>query len=1433
MLRILLGVVWRLLLLVFLLLTGMLIFIGGSETGLRGTLTLLDRILPGAIRYQNLQGALIDDLRVNGLQVRIGDFELDIERFSFAWQARELFSGHLFIEQLRAEQIRIALPQSEAPPPSTEPLQLPAIELPLKITLQELRVSDLILVSPAPNPPFALTSLEAALHSEQNTLKLVRLAVAIPQLQANASGQLTPLADYPLTLELDWRFEHPQWGELNGRGQISGELARQLTLNHALDGAATATLDAQLEQLLLEPAWNIALQANSQDLGRFVPELSNSPAQLELHSQGTLNGFSASGKASSSAPEIGPIEARFELDGTTEQLHIKTLRLLAEDHPLNFELSAEADLAAQTIAAQGDWRALAWPLSGPAQIASPEGQLQVSGALDDFQAELEAALQGEQLGNLQASLSAAGSTEELRNLQLSLSEPQGDLALNLTGSARFSDLTFEAQADWRELRWPLTQAAQVLSPSGSLSAQGTPDAYQASLNAAVDGPQLTLLDTSAELSGDRQNLRLSQLQVKAREGELQLSAQAELALSTLDFTASGEWQNLSWPMEGASEYASEQGRFEADGNLQDYRFTLTSDVGGAAIPSGTWRLQGQGSASELKELQIEGDTLEGELHGTVQARWQPLLDWQATLSGQAINPGAKWPDMPGKLDFELHSQGQLKDGQIEAEAQLSQLQGQLSGQAVRGEADLILLGQALSIRKLDLQAGQASLTASGDLAEQWNVDWRLSVPELRGLIPNASGRVGGQGQLRGNLQQPQAQAELSGRQLKLGDIQLSRLDGKVQLDLSGQSDLKLSAQELNIADQDWNTINLTGSGSLQQHSLNLRAQGDLGNYQMTLKGGLEGQNWQGQLSQLELQQTPGGTWRLAKATGLKAGPQQAELARACLSSQPSELCLQGNWSAAEGGRINIQLDQLDLNRFAEFLPETIRLSNTLQGELKGSLSPSGQIDGNVKIQLSQGDVTVLVNGNPVKLAVQGGSITGQSDGTNAQSKIALDLGAIGQLNSDLAINNLAQTPIIKANLQTAINDFSIAAKLVPEVQDIEGTLRADIQASGALPRPDIQGEVVLRDAAVSIPQTGTRIEAIQLQTTTSSEGRLRFGGSARSGEGELRLEGSLAPFEQQAEVTIKGDKFEALDTFSQMLISPDILIVAQEGQIRISGELDIPSAQLSPPDAGGRSRISPSADVVIVEDGAEPASAGKTEMYAKLRVILGDDVWVNTDVFSAQLKGDIQVEQTPQLAPRGSGSVEVIAGSYKIYGQELNIERGRLLFSGGPITNPGLDLRISRVFGNDNDTEQTTVGAQVIGPLRQPKLELFSMPPMLESDIMSYLVFGRPPSGSSDENQLLYQAAAALGASRGNQLTKGLSEGLGLDLSLDTGSSLEDTELVIGKYLSPDLYVSYGVGLFEAVNTFNLRYQLTQWLTLHAESSGSDNSADLLYTIER
>jgi translocation and assembly module TamB len=122
---------------------------------------------------------------------------------------------------------------------------------------------------------------------------------------------------------------------------------------------------------------------------------------------------------------------------------------------------------------------------------------------------------------------------------------------------------------------------------------------------------------------------------------------------------------------------------------------------------------------------------------------------------------------------------------------------------------------------------------------------------------------------------------------------------------------------------------------------------------------------------------------------------------------------------------------------------------------------------------------------------------------------------------------------------------------------------------------------------------------------------------------------------------------------------------------------------------------------------------------------------------------------------------------------------------------------------------------------------------MTESEALAYLLLGHPlGQASPQEGSLLANAATSLGLKGGNLIAKRLATRFGLEsATLESSGGLDQTSLVLGKYLSPRLYVAYGIGLFEPINTFRIRYIMNKQFTLQAES-GTGTSADILYTRE-
>ena len=122
---------------------------------------------------------------------------------------------------------------------------------------------------------------------------------------------------------------------------------------------------------------------------------------------------------------------------------------------------------------------------------------------------------------------------------------------------------------------------------------------------------------------------------------------------------------------------------------------------------------------------------------------------------------------------------------------------------------------------------------------------------------------------------------------------------------------------------------------------------------------------------------------------------------------------------------------------------------------------------------------------------------------------------------------------------------------------------------------------------------------------------------------------------------------------------------------------------------------------------------------------------------------------------------------------------------------------------------------------------------MSQAEALSFLLTGRSINTlQSGEAASLDRAAQSLAVGGGGLLLGGIGSRIGLDEVSVEQTDDEDTAVVLGKYLSPNLFVSYGISIAEAINTIKLRYTLNERWSLKAEA-GLHQSADVEYRIER
>jgi translocation and assembly module TamB len=186
------------------------------------------------------------------------------------------------------------------------------------------------------------------------------------------------------------------------------------------------------------------------------------------------------------------------------------------------------------------------------------------------------------------------------------------------------------------------------------------------------------------------------------------------------------------------------------------------------------------------------------------------------------------------------------------------------------------------------------------------------------------------------------------------------------------------------------------------------------------------------------------------------------------------------------------------------------------------------------------------------------------------------------------------------------------------------------------------------------------------------------------------------------------------------------------------------------------------------------------------------------------------------------GELNLKDGRYRAYGQRLTIRRARLLFA-GPISQPYLDIEAIR------QTDDVIAGIRLTGSAEQPTTQVFSEPAMSQEQALSYLVMGRPLGESSEDTNMVAQAALALGVAGSASTTGKLAENLGIkDFELDTSGTGDETNVVASGKITDKLSLRYGVGVFEPANTIALRYLLSKRVYLEA-ASGIASSLDIFY----
>ena len=989
---------------------------------------------------------------------------------------------------------------------------------------------------------------------------------------------------------------------------------------------------------------------------------------------------------------------------------------------------------------------------------------------------------------------------------------------------------------------PLLGEGALQSLALSLSGHG--DRHGGTLEGQLDLNRYRVLlqPLRARFDPGYHTLTLEQLGLGSPQfrGNVEASGTVQLDARPLAANLQIGWSDLQLPAELVGQVLASRGQLKASGSVDAYRVQGDLELGPPGKPA-QLSLELDGTPQSLQVRTFELKQAKGQLQASGQLILQPALAWQAEVRATAFDPGQLLAHWEGALDADIASRGQRMAGGLDATLEIRKLAGNLRKRAISGHGELHLSPQQVLDGRLELASGASSLQLTARPGTSNDAELQLAIASLGDWLPDAGGRLDGHLRIQGKLPKLSINGQLHGQSLAWQQQRAQRLRLIVGLPdisrLAGKLDLQLGdAIVQGLAFQD---IHALAEGSQASHRLDVQARGTQLSGVLDLRGTLNGSRWSGTLSTLNLEPQGLPPWRLQHATQLGYDDGAMQLAELCLTAGDPLLCASARRDKAGNLDASYRLQALPLALLLNAAGEAdlpLRAEGNLDGSGKIHRSAAGALSGHASLGSTYGAISYTDDARAPLLRYD----HLQLDAELAPQRQQIDLHAAldhgGRIDGQLGITGAQQA--LSGQVELHLGNLAFVELLSHELANVRGRADARVQFAGSLAQPRVIGQAELGDFAAEIPAAGLTLAQGQLHVTTLDGQQLQIRGSVHSGKGSVAVDGSAGlGGTRPTRLTVKGSEFTAVDIpAASVVLSPDLVVQQGAAGIDITGAVSLDRARVNVDKLPGAGASAASPDVVVVDAKQPQDAAGRTPLNAVVKVDLGEQTHITGLGLDGRVSGVLTVIEKPGRATVGQGQIAV-NGTYRAYGQDLKIQRGQLLFASTPIDNPGLNIRAVRKL-NPNATidEGQEVGLYVSGTAQRPILTVFSNPVMEQSDALSYLITGKPLSEvKGGEGSMVSAAAQALGSAAGDLLAKRIGSQLGLDdIGVSSNEALGGSSaFTVGKYLSPRLYLSYGVGLFEPGEVITLRYRLSKRWNLEAQQATDFSRASLNYRLER
>lgn len=922
-----------------------------------------------------------------------------------------------------------------------------------------------------------------------------------------------------------------------------------------------------------------------------------------------------------------------------------------------------------------------------------------------------------------------------------------------------------------------------------------------------DWPDAEVLTGELGIEWSAGGLRISSGKFGVSGTDLAINIGADIDLETDSVDARLGWSHLTWPLKTSTpDFNSPSGQLVVSGSLDKWTTAGELEVQMGAYPQGSFKIQGGGDRQSTHIELLDGEILGGHLSGLADVDWKEAVRWDARLLAQGVDPEPVAAGWPGRLDANFGLRADSGTGQLKLS--IDSLQGMLRGTRISARGDLELVEEDIRFDQLEIRTDDAILQLDGNVTDIAGVTGHFSGQLPSMLLQGASGNV----EMKGRFSNHPGHSMLD-MQLQADDLAWSGFDIK-SLALTAEQNSAtgpIPALDLNISRLVWKDDSIDEiSLSLKPDGKHNQLQASLANELFALDASMDlvsenpadflHSTWNGVLDAMNVEVKQKYHFALTDPSAFVWSGDRLLLESACLrETRGAGLCI-GIDNRLTDLSLSADVTALPIDYLRDVFEFDVKFEQLLEGHLEWHQSKGKAPTGGADFRITAGRVIDLVDNEPLMDSNDGVFSFVLQNGNLESGVVDVEFPGVGFIDINFDVLDIVEDgdKQLKGRAAIQLNDIKIIGQLAfPGMDDVDGQFDSDIRLSGTLVDPAFEGGFNLTDGYFYYAPIGLKLEDVSLSGILDSRDRGSLTGQFRAGEGTGMIDGHFI-FENvdqmKVDLSISGDQLLLVNTGQlKVLTETQLEIGLSPRRIDINGQIRVPSANLQTTNLV-LNTVSDSEDLIVESRGAsetvsEGSKTAQTQVFGKLEVSFGKDVHVKVPDIETSISGSVVYNWTGDQVPLAEGAY-VLTGKVDVYGPTLQISNGRISFPGVPADNPLLNIRAQReIFGN---TQIRSAGVQVIGTLKRPVLEAYTVPVTNEDRAWTLLVTG------SDFDQ---------------------GQGVG---GFD-----------VGTYIAPKLYVSYGISLFENNNVVSARYDLKKGFGIKVTSGQRETGVDISYTIDR